>query len=211
MVRLFVRTRTHPQLQGVTSLQHITPTGVFCHPDLSGQYFMPGWGSYGTEGGNAPVADRIYFWPIYLTEAMTIAAVSVRVNTTDSGKIVRLGLYDADRAGANLYMPSALQQDFGTISTSSSGDKDISTTPTITAGYHFLAWSADTTVARLGAMKYGDFAYGPVGQHIAVMSAGSATISRAADSAGSSAELPDPAPSTNVNIGFPHGAVWLKG
>ncbi len=85
------------------------------------------------------VADRINYFPILIEGNVTINDIWCEVTTLSSGSMY-VGIYEAEVASGIVY-PTSLVQDFGTVSTGSTGIKNITgLTCVLTPGYYAIAW-----------------------------------------------------------------------
>ena len=209
MVRLFIRTRTHDQLSGVTAVQHHTPPGLIVGEGNNNEFVLPGWSFSQNTAAPTCDVDRMYFVPIYLAREMTFGALAVDVTTAQAGSTVRLGIYEADISAAANLSPGALVDDAGTIDSSSTGDKVLAAENTLAAGYHFLVAVSDTASVILRSPKDSAFVTCPVMGHSGGV--GNAfLVTRSRIVAGASSALPDPAPATNTTEGIGDCCVYLQ-
>jgi hypothetical protein len=114
-------------------------------------YALPGWrmasGSTSLFSGTgaAPVISEVYYTPIVVTEESVFDHVGVSVTTLASGGLIRLGLYASNPATR---VPTTRLYDFGTVSTTTTGDKFIAVSLTLEPGLYWLAACADNTTVR---------------------------------------------------------------
>lgn len=111
------------------------------------RYVMPGWASFQTVNSSTNNTNLIYFVPIFLSQDTTFVTISFQA-TNATAATFRLGMYSADPDSG---LPLTVEADHGTVATSSSGAKEITTTIPITAGTHYLAMggSGATTVQAI--------------------------------------------------------------
>lgn len=79
---------------------------------------------------------RIYYHPIQVRQgqSLTFDQVACEVSGAGAGSAIRLGLYTADED----WQPSALVADFGTVDSTGTGVKTVSSTNTLTPGRYLL-------------------------------------------------------------------------
>lgn len=85
---------------------------------------LPGVVSTGAVATLAPPANRIYYFPVKVDYAVSIASLNIEVTVVSgsAGSTARLGIYRADSG----YQPTSLVLDAGTVATDSLGLKTIS-------------------------------------------------------------------------------------
>lgn len=84
----------------------------------------------------------LFYFPIYFIGSATVQAVRMIVTTAVASSNARIGLYTADKE----YKPVARVSDFGTITTDTTGYKEITgLSAAVSAGPHLLAFMCDTT------------------------------------------------------------------
>lgn len=107
-------------------------------PYVAGRYYTAPFNMRAQQGGSLTVASNtLYLIPYRQEITGSMAALSIAIGTGAAGN-VRLGLY-ADSAGT----PGALIATAGTISTSTTGVKDVAYTANIPAGNYWLAAQFD--------------------------------------------------------------------
>jgi hypothetical protein len=81
----------------------------------------------------------------YIPESVTVDRVAINVSTLGTG-VARLGLYNHDSATGR---PSTLISDWGTVSVTTTGVKEITISNTLTKGWYWFAmtWQTDSTTA----------------------------------------------------------------
>lgn len=90
-------------------------------------------------------ANRLYFVPFTVPESQTYTRILMAVGTGNSGN-ARLGIYTS--VGG---VPAALVVDGGTISTTSTGEKEVTISQSLAAGQYFLAIVYDSGGAAAGS------------------------------------------------------------
>ena len=89
----------------------------------------------------SPTTGTLYYYPIYFIGSATVQAVRMIVTTAVAASNARIGLYTADKE----YKPLARVSDFGTITTDTTGYKEITgLSVAVSAGPHLLAFMCDT-------------------------------------------------------------------
>jgi hypothetical protein len=78
--------------------------------------------------------------------ATTWTRIGVRVGTSVASSLARLGVYAVGNTG----LPTTLLQDFGTVSTASTGDREITISYTMDPGSYYLALICDSAVTFAG-------------------------------------------------------------
>lgn len=90
-------------------------------------------------------ANTLYALPFYVPATTTFTKASVRVSTTDAGKLVEIGVY-ANGNG----VPTTLEFDCGNVSTTASGQIELTGLSLIlTAGWHWLVLASNSAVVSL--------------------------------------------------------------
>lgn len=91
---------------------------------------------------SSATGNPAFLFPIWVPKDVTLDRVGVNCNTTVASSTVRLGLYAPDADG----IPTDLLVDAGTISTATTGVKEISISQAVSAGLVFVAvrWSASS-------------------------------------------------------------------
>lgn len=84
-------------------------------------------------------SNRIYYLPFYVRKKTTFTRIGFQITAT-SGLIARLGIYNAENG-----VPTSLLLDCGTVSTSSSGEKEATISVTLNTGFYFLSLVPDAT------------------------------------------------------------------
>jgi hypothetical protein len=115
------------------------------------RWLTPGWDPGAYSGNVAVAANRLYYTPIWVGEALSVIRIGLEVGTGASSSLIRLGIYNWDLDDDN---PGALVVDGGTVDSSSSGDKEVTISVTLgpDKGY-FLAVVSDSnpTLKKLGS------------------------------------------------------------
>jgi hypothetical protein len=139
-------------------VQEIPPTYYRNTGYTTGRYYL-GLISEWAVGTNI-TANRLYAYPYVVAEDVTFASVSVEVHTLQSGNI-RLGIYNILDG-----LPTTLIQDFGTVSTSTTGIKTISSINlTLAAGIYAVACVA-SSASRFYSLSITDSAQTALFTHI---------------------------------------------
>jgi hypothetical protein len=81
-----------------------------------------------------PDQNRMYAIPFIVDSLISVDRIGITVNTADSTGSVRLGVYESS-AG----LPSSLLIDAGTVSITTTGNKEITISQTLLPGLYFLA------------------------------------------------------------------------
>ena len=92
----------------------------------------------------ALTANRLHGMPIYISSPCTITKIGVEVNTASAGN-ARLGIYNMGSDG----LPSGLLLDAGTVSTGTTGEKEVAISQALFPGWYFLAIVTDNAIAQL--------------------------------------------------------------
>lgn len=92
----------------------------------------------------ALTANRIYYLPFMIGSSETFTRIGVNVNTLAGGTSVRMGIYNAANG-----VPTSLVLDAGTVSSATTGDKEITISQALTAGTYFLVAVSDGTPTML--------------------------------------------------------------
>lgn len=106
------------------------------------QSLVPGIGHAGTQ---ALVANEIYGTPLWVPKSIAIDRVGIAVQT-GAGSLTRLMAHSPLADG----MPGALLFDFGTVSTATSGDKELTVSATLPAGMLWLTCIPDGAITAYG-------------------------------------------------------------
>ena len=161
------------------------------------RYVLPGWYIYTTTGMN-PVAGRIYYIPIYVSETTSYSAISMYVLAGSPG-IADLRIFSYENG-----IPRSLILSAGTVDTSDSGVKEIPINLTLERGYYFVAVRFTSTPLMLVP----DPSYPivpPVPGFHDHMDVSSPYVVLAAD-----AEYSDPAPSPTMGLDASNIFAFLK-
>lgn len=177
----------------------------------SRRHVMPGWSFQGIASLDVPVGE-LFFIPIYVARTIIYDRIGIQVNIAVAASLARLGIYDPNAAGT---APGALVLDAGTVSTATTGIKEITISQSLTPGFYFLAIVRDAEAAvRVRGVDGGNEIFSvPVsgkslstgtGQNLVI----GLTVGRAGDVAGG---LADPAPAlTNAGGGPDRACIWLR-
>ena len=80
---------------------------------------------------------QIYYVPFFVRKKTTFTRIGIQVITA-AGTSARLGIYNAANG-----IPTSLLLDCGTVSTASTGEKEITISQSLNVGFYFLAFVAD--------------------------------------------------------------------
>lgn len=81
------------------------------------------------------VQNRVYCYPLFVSESITIDRLGVECVTANASTTWRIGIYNSDSNG----VPSTVLLDAGTVDTSTIGLKTITVNQTLSAGLYFIA------------------------------------------------------------------------
>jgi len=81
------------------------------------------------------VQDRQYLYPLFIQETIVINRLEVNCTGANASTTWRIGIYNSDSDG----IPSTVLLDAGTVSTTTTGSKQITVSQTINAGLYFIA------------------------------------------------------------------------
>jgi len=127
---------------------------TYIPPIATGRYYFPQrWGSAGTGAPSRNIA--IATPPIMIPNRTTFNRIGVEVTTGVASTVIRLGVYKMGADG----LPGDRVYDAGTVSSATSGVKEITGNFTLEAGAYFLVYqatggSADPTVRTLNYTDY---------------------------------------------------------
>lgn len=130
-------------------------------PDMiSGRYYTTPF--EGDRSTSVFTADTMYALPIYFRSAKTLTRIVGDVTVLNASGNVRLGIYNND---ATNFVPTTLLLDAGTFSTGSTGEKALTISQAVAAGWYWLTWLADTNgaAATHGASSITGTKYGMLG------------------------------------------------
>ena len=114
----------------------------------SGEYIVFGGATVNT----AQVEGRLIFTPYWAPKAFSISRIALNIGSAGSaGSVVRIGAYNDDNG-----MPGSLIFDAGTVDSTSTGAKEITTTQTLPAGRFWLAAVVQGGAATLAAISATD-------------------------------------------------------
>lgn len=105
-------------------------------------------------GTQALIANQIYGCPIWVPKPFAIDRVGIAVQT-GAGSVTRLMAHLPLADG----MPGALLFDFGTVGTSSGGDKEITVAQTLPAGMLWLTCLPDAAITAYAFEGIGSWSY----------------------------------------------------
>jgi len=113
---------------------------------ITDHYYF-GWGvAPGTAGTRLATASRVYYVLFINPKTTTWTRIGTRVGTGVTSSLTRLGLYEVGSTG----LPTTLLEDFGTVSTATSGNKEITISYTMAPGNYYLALVCDAGVTFAG-------------------------------------------------------------
>jgi hypothetical protein len=84
-------------------------------------------------------ANRIYYIPFYVRKKTTFTRIGFVISAT-AGLIARFGIYNAANG-----VPTSLVLDCGTVSTTTTGEKEATISVTLNTGFYFLSVIPDST------------------------------------------------------------------
>lgn len=119
-------------------------TGWFNGGYRQGTFYYFGIGYSGTASPTTPSANVLYARPFVCADAETFTRVGIEVSTLGSGSSVRLGLYNWVDG-----VPTTLITDFGTVSTATTGIKEITISQALAQGVYGLAVVSSATPAAV--------------------------------------------------------------
>lgn len=120
-------------------------------------FFTPGW-DWINFSSYAMVADRLYYVPIGVQRSTTYVRIMIRVTVAGTGgSVIRMGIYSSIFDADSQLTPDALTLDAGTVAADSTGDKEITISQTLAAGFHFLAFSSDSSPFTNGMLSTSGF------------------------------------------------------
>lgn len=189
--------------------ESFVPVGLNFGAD--GRYEIPGWDFDGQQSVNFNVGELVYML-IYVPITTTYDRIGIQVNTAVAASLVRLGIYHPH---ANGDRPGALLVDFGTVSSASTGIKEITISQELTPGFYFLSLVRDAEAAvRLRGIDITAGIHGtPCSGKCASVGSGTRAISvqgttgRAGDVAGG---LPATAPAIDAQMAHEGVGIWLR-
>jgi hypothetical protein len=122
----------------------------------SEKYTIPGY-HWTTLSGSTPANDSVRAFGISVSQDTTYANVAAEVTTSDSGFLVRFGLFEVGANG----LPNDLVEDYGVIDGSSTGIKTLTGPFTVPQGVYWVCWAV--TKPGAGALRIpGTQTFGPV-------------------------------------------------
>lgn len=92
--------------------------------------------------------DVVQYVPIMIGEDMTIDRIGIEVTTALAASTIRLGLY-TESAGA----PGTLIADFGTVSSATTGLKELTVSQAVSKGRVFAAWKVDSSTTTVNVRR----------------------------------------------------------
>jgi hypothetical protein len=110
----------------------------------TGQWYASRSTIPGSQSGTLALnATEWYASPLWVPEARAIDRVGVAVSTGVAASVMRLAAYGVGSNG----LPGPLLFDFGTVSTATSGEKEITVSVTLPSGIIFLAGASDGAIS----------------------------------------------------------------
>lgn len=82
--------------------------------------------------------NRIHYIPFQVTESVTFTRIGINVTTLQAASVIRLGIYNSSGG-----KPSTLLVDAGTVAGTSTGEKEITISQAMTAGWYWLVCLSD--------------------------------------------------------------------
>lgn len=106
------------------------------------------------------VQNRLYCYPLFVSESITIDRLGVECVTAVASTTWRIGIYNSDSNG----VPSTVLLDAGTVDTSTTGLKTITVNQTLSAGLYFIAgvWQGGASSPTMRAYSSGAGNWAPV-------------------------------------------------
>lgn len=140
-------------LRGALAVEPITPYIQSSVPWVVNDYGVPGvhgWTDVKWTVSGSYSADILYMEPVYFEEDSIITQASVNVSVASTSGSCRLGIQASDSTGAS----GALVADWGTVSTATTGLREITglSTP-VARGWHYVMWVLDEA-ANLSCVKH---------------------------------------------------------
>jgi hypothetical protein len=125
---------------------------------ISDRYYFP-WGMFpDTAGTRVVTSGRVYYYAFVCTKTTTWTRIGTRISSGVTGT-ARLGIYAVGSTG----LPTTLLQDFGTVSTSISGEKEITISYQMNPGTYYLALVSSAAATFTGYFldeRFMTFMYG---------------------------------------------------
>lgn len=166
-----------------------------------------------TGTGFIPGADDLQVYPLFLGNAGTFGTLRINVDTAVASTTARLGIYEADLSTAGDIYVGALVEDYGTVDTSTTGEKQLACTTcaAFTRGLYFLAAVVDSSSVafeRLDQVQGWAVYYGMDDAGVEVCTGLEVDNFSAAHTS-----LPDPfpTPSASIQCASPQGESWWIG
>ena len=137
----------HSQLAGILSDDHHHSESLPLS-DLGGvQWVLPGW-FFENITTQAITQNILWYIPIYVEREKTYTRVGLHVQGAGAGGAEqRIGLYTASISATGQLSPDALVDDAGKVVGDVTGEKTLTVSWTLAKGFHFLAYSANSTPA----------------------------------------------------------------
>lgn len=111
----------------------------FGGPGYDANRYFSGYGYAFNAGGITVTANRMYIVPFLVGKTTTFTRIGINVTTLAAGNC-RLGIYNASSG-----LPTSLVLDAGTVSTGTTGSKEITISQSLSAGAYFLVAVFDAT------------------------------------------------------------------
>lgn len=116
-------------------------TSIYPNNGYAANRYYHGLGYYPSGSNMTVVAGRLYWRPMIIGASFTATKVGMHVTTFAAGNC-RMGLYTMTDG-----LPDALVADFGTVSTGTNGEKEITISQALTPGVYAIAEVFDATPA----------------------------------------------------------------
>lgn len=132
------------------------------HPGFRKGYYYSGIGYVDTKTTQALSANRIYLVLTYIPIPVKFTYIGIAVSTASAANtFCRLGVYANNQSTG---FPGELVADFGTVATSSNGNKEITINYDFIPGWYYLAAlsSSNPTVRAKGNGEFNDYWGGSV-------------------------------------------------
>lgn len=171
-------------------------------PYISGRYYYP-LGCTGTSGtGALRTVGRVEYLPFYCAATATFTRIGTEVTTGSAGKLIRLGIYDADSANGQ---PKNLLLDAGTVSAGAAAVVEATISYTMVPGLYWLGFVTDAAITLRSVSSNGQIQAAWFG----LTSSTATAVNAAYFESGSGTTLPSTAAGSlsSQSIGFP---VWLR-
>lgn len=134
---------------GPTGPQGPAGSGGFSLNSITGQYYYPFGVSAAASTNAGLTANRVYYTAFVNTATTTWTEMGMRVTTAVANSTLRFGIYQAGSSG----LPTTRLQDFGTVSSATTGSKTISISYQMSPGVYYLAYTS-THALTMGGGSY---------------------------------------------------------